>query len=113
MHSSRWVGFARGAFPDLQFDVYDVSGGKDRAVARWTMRATHLGELAGSKPTGKQVSQGGTGSIGAALSKSGVRSTASGFWNNSASCRPWDRRKAQELSNELPSLSRQHPCEDG
>jgi len=43
------------AFPDSKFTIEDVLSHGDRAVTRWTARATHKGELNGIPPTNKQV----------------------------------------------------------
>jgi steroid delta-isomerase-like uncharacterized protein len=45
----------RGAFPDLQLSVEEILGEGDRMVGRWTMIATHSGELMGIPATGKPV----------------------------------------------------------
>jgi len=47
------------AFPDHQFSIDDLVAEGDRVVGRWTMRATHTGELMGIPPTGKPVVMGG------------------------------------------------------
>ena len=47
------------AFPDLHFTIEDTIAEGDTVVARFTTRGTHLGNLMGIPPTGKQVS--GTG----------------------------------------------------
>ena len=49
----------RGAFPDLNWTIDDLIAEGDRVVARTTMTGTHLGELFGIPPTGKQVSMYG------------------------------------------------------
>jgi len=43
------------AFPDLQITLEDLLAEGDKVVDRWTMRATHRGELLGIPATGKQV----------------------------------------------------------
>jgi len=49
----------RGAFPDLNWGINDLIAEGDRVVASTTMTGTHLGELFGIPPTGKQVSMYG------------------------------------------------------
>ncbi len=49
----------RGAFPDLNWGIDEMIAEGDRVVARTTMTGTHLGELFGIPPTGKQVSMYG------------------------------------------------------
>jgi steroid delta-isomerase-like uncharacterized protein len=45
----------RAAFPDLHLTIDDLIAEGDKVVSRWTMRATHKGELFGIPATGKQV----------------------------------------------------------
>ena len=45
----------RNAFPDQRWTVEDEIAEGDKIVARWTLRATHSGELMGIPPTGKEV----------------------------------------------------------
>jgi steroid delta-isomerase-like uncharacterized protein len=45
----------RAAFPDLEFILEDQIAEGDKVVARWTVRATHQGEVMGIPPTGKRV----------------------------------------------------------
>ncbi len=45
----------RTAFPDLHITHDDTIAVGDKVVIRWTVRATHQGELMGIAPTGKQV----------------------------------------------------------
>ena len=45
----------RLAFPDLHFSVEDLFSSGEKMAARWTLRGTHQGELAGIPPTGRQV----------------------------------------------------------
>ena len=52
----RAIGAIRMAMPDLHFTVEDLLEREDKVVARWTMSGTLTDELAGIKPTGKQVS---------------------------------------------------------
>ena len=44
-----------GAFPDHQSIVEDQIAEGDRVVTRTTFRGTHLGDLQGIPPTGKQI----------------------------------------------------------
>jgi predicted ester cyclase len=46
--------FRRG-FPDAVSIIEDLVAEGDRVAARWTARATHLGEYAGVAPTGREV----------------------------------------------------------
>jgi steroid delta-isomerase-like uncharacterized protein len=46
--------FRRG-FPDVISTIEDIVAEGDRVAARWTARATHLGEYVGVPPTGKEV----------------------------------------------------------
>ncbi len=43
------------AFPDARYTVDDIMAEDDRVLARYTMRATHQGEMLGVPPTGRQV----------------------------------------------------------
>lgn len=43
------------SFPDLQYAIDDLLAEGDRAVARWTMRATHKGNLGPFPASGKAV----------------------------------------------------------
>ena len=45
----------RQAFPDLRVTVEDLIAEGDRVAARLRFRGTHLGELDGIAPTGRQV----------------------------------------------------------
>jgi steroid delta-isomerase-like uncharacterized protein len=47
------------AFPDVRVTVEDLIGEGDKVAVRWTIRGTHLGELEGVPPTGRQVTMGG------------------------------------------------------
>jgi steroid delta-isomerase-like uncharacterized protein len=49
------VAMVRTAFPDARFTIDDLLAEGDKVVSRWTMRATHKGELTGVPPTGKPV----------------------------------------------------------
>jgi predicted ester cyclase len=46
--------FRRG-FPDVVSTIVDLIAEGDMVAARWSSRATHLGEYAGVAPTGKEV----------------------------------------------------------
>ena len=48
-----------GAFPDLELTVEDCFGDGDRAVARWSARATHGGDFLGIPATGRRVEMAG------------------------------------------------------
>lgn len=43
------------AFPDTRFTIDEIIAEGDRVVTRWTVRATHRGELQGLAPTNKPV----------------------------------------------------------
>jgi steroid delta-isomerase-like uncharacterized protein len=43
------------AYPDTHFTIEDQIAEGERVVTRWTVTATHKGELQGIPPTGKQV----------------------------------------------------------
>jgi steroid delta-isomerase-like uncharacterized protein len=51
----KFVSATRNAFPDAHFTVEDIFAEGDKMAARWTMTATHQGELRGIPPTGKKV----------------------------------------------------------
>jgi predicted ester cyclase len=42
-------------FPDIQFSIDGVVAEGDKVVTRWSMRATHRGEVMGVAGTGKPV----------------------------------------------------------
>ena len=43
------------AFPDLRITIEDLISEGDKLAARVTLRATHMGDLMGISPTGKQI----------------------------------------------------------
>ncbi len=47
------------AFSDIQTTIEEMIAEGERVMARWTQRATHIGEFMGIPPTGKRVSYGG------------------------------------------------------
>lgn len=49
----------RAAFPDQWWHIEDLIAEGDRAVARTTMRGTHLGDFFGIPPTGRRVEMSG------------------------------------------------------
>lgn len=53
--TKHFIGMYLAAFPDLHMTVEDLIAEEDEVVLRWTCRGTHLGELQGIPPTGKQV----------------------------------------------------------
>jgi steroid delta-isomerase-like uncharacterized protein len=55
----RTIELNRRAFPDMQLAVEDQVAEGDKVVTRWRGEMTHLGELAGAAPTGKQVTIAG------------------------------------------------------
>ena len=53
------VNLVRTAFPDAEFTVEDLLAEGDKVVGRWTMRATHKGDLQGIPATGRSVVMSG------------------------------------------------------
>jgi steroid delta-isomerase-like uncharacterized protein len=51
----QFVSATRSAFPDVHFTIDDILVEGDKVAVRWTMTATHKGELRGIPPTGKKV----------------------------------------------------------
>jgi steroid delta-isomerase-like uncharacterized protein len=51
----QFMAMSLSAFPDLRFTLEDLVAEGDKVVARFTMSATHRGELLGIPPTGKQL----------------------------------------------------------
>ncbi len=51
----RFTEMYRNAFPDIQMSVEDVIAEGDKVVARWTVCATHQGELMGIPPSGNRM----------------------------------------------------------
>jgi len=51
----RFTEMYRNAFPDTQMTVEDVIAEGDKVVTRWTVRATHQGQLMGIPPSGNRV----------------------------------------------------------
>ena len=49
----------RAAFTDINFTVREVVASDDRAAARWTCSARHVGDQMGFAPTGKTVTFSG------------------------------------------------------
>ena len=45
------VGWLRGAFPDLSYEIHDAFGDGDRVAVRCTARGTHAGEFLGRAAT--------------------------------------------------------------
>jgi steroid delta-isomerase-like uncharacterized protein len=52
----RRVTLYRSAFPDLRLTIEDLIADGDNVAARWSIRATHKGQLDQIPPTGKPVS---------------------------------------------------------
>lgn len=50
-----FVGGIRRAFPDARFEIHQIVAEGDRAVVRWSMRGTHLAEIAGLPATKKRI----------------------------------------------------------
>jgi len=51
----QFMAMSLSAFPDLRFTIEDLAAEGDKVIARFTMSATHRGELWGIPPTGKQL----------------------------------------------------------
>jgi len=51
----------RAAFPDLHYTIDDLVADGDRVAVRWHWTGTHRGPFRGFPPTGKTVSNSGTG----------------------------------------------------
>jgi len=49
------VRLIRAAFPDARFTIDDIIAEGDKVVGRWTMDATHRGEIMGIPATGRPV----------------------------------------------------------
>lgn len=64
------------AFPGLQFTVEDQLAEGDQVATRWTMRATHQGELFGIPPTGNQVTV-----VGVTIHRFAGGKIQEGWWN--------------------------------
>ena len=47
----------RNAFPDIHFNLQDLTAENDRVALRWTWEGTHLGAFMRFPPTGKRVRQ--------------------------------------------------------
>ncbi len=54
----RHASMLRAAFPDLHQGIEDVIAEGDKVVVRTTCTGTHVGELMGIPPTGRQFTQG-------------------------------------------------------
>lgn len=46
----------RQGFPDVRFEVHDVTANEDTVIVSWTMTGTHAAEWQGIPPTGRHVS---------------------------------------------------------
>ena len=55
----RTIELNRTAFPDMRLTVEDQVAEGDKVVTRWRGQMTHLGELGGVEPSGKQVTISG------------------------------------------------------
>jgi steroid delta-isomerase-like uncharacterized protein len=58
-HTKEVAAMSWNAFPDQRIIIEDEIAEDDKVVLRWTMRATHKGELLGIPATGKQVTESG------------------------------------------------------
>src|SRR3712207_6074307 len=50
------IAWSHSAFPDLRVTIEDQVAEGDKVATRWTVRATHQGEMMGAAPSGNQVS---------------------------------------------------------
>ena len=57
--SRQFIGMYLAAFPDLYLTTEDLIAEGDEAVARFTLRGTHTGQLMGVPPTDTQVTMTG------------------------------------------------------
>ena len=64
-----YVRAVRRAFPDFHNRVEELVAEGDRVMARLTYSGTHVGELFGIAPTGRQVSYAGVGLVRVALGR--------------------------------------------
>jgi steroid delta-isomerase-like uncharacterized protein len=55
----RVVEMVRAGMPDIREQIEDLFGEGDRVVYRWTVSATHTGDVLGAPGTGRSVSFGG------------------------------------------------------
>ncbi|WP_118950374.1 ester cyclase [Taibaiella helva] len=51
----QFIGMLRTGFPDLRVEILDQVGEGDLVASRKVLRGTHLGEIMGHAPTGKEV----------------------------------------------------------
>jgi predicted ester cyclase len=51
----KWLAGIQSAFPNITITLEDLVREGDRVVLHGTLRGTHLGEIAGLSPTGKDV----------------------------------------------------------
>ncbi|WP_205529523.1 ester cyclase [Taibaiella koreensis] len=51
----QFIGMLRTGFPDLRVDILDQVGEGDLVASRKVLRGTHLGNIMGHAPTGKEV----------------------------------------------------------
>jgi predicted ester cyclase len=58
-HIKQIIKMFRKAFPNLQVTVDEQIAKGDKVVTRWTLRGTHMDELLGLPPTGRQITVGG------------------------------------------------------
>jgi len=55
----QWVASTFSAFPDGHYTIEDQVAEGDKVATRWTLTATHRGELMGMAPTGRRVTTSG------------------------------------------------------
>jgi steroid delta-isomerase-like uncharacterized protein len=53
------IGGLRQAMPDVHFTTLDVVAEGDKVVMKWSMKATHQGEIMGAQGTGKPINHAG------------------------------------------------------
>ncbi|REJ77953.1 MAG: ester cyclase [Acidobacteria bacterium] len=49
----------RGAFPDLALELKEILAEDEKLACHWTFTGTHMGDLKGTPPTGKNVEVSG------------------------------------------------------
>ena len=54
--AKQFITMLHNAIPDIHFVIADQVAEGDRVVTRWVAHGTHLGDLMGMPPSGKQVS---------------------------------------------------------
>lgn len=84
------------AFPDKKVRIEDIFTADDRVIVRWSVQATHKGELQGIAPTNKQINITGIAIYRFANGK------VTEMWQN------WDRLALLEQIGELERATALH-----